>query len=103
MPGNTKIKRPRSDGRCVHCCGIATTKDHVFPDSWYPESTPKTVQRWTVPSCKPCNRDLCKTEREVFVRLGLCVNPEKLAATGISKRVIRSMGIGAKDIDEDEK
>lgn len=97
------IKRPKSDGRCVHCRGVASTKDHVFPDSWYPESTPKKVQRWTVPSCGPCNRDLGLKEKEVFVRLGLCVNPEKVAATGISKRIIRSFGIGAQGLDEDEK
>jgi hypothetical protein len=102
MPSNTTIKRPRSDGRCVHCRNVATTKDHVFPDSWYPESTPETVQHWTAPSCEPCNRDLGFAEKEVFVRLGLCVNPQKVAATGISKRVIRSLGIGAEGLDEDE-
>jgi hypothetical protein len=41
-------------------------------------------------------------EKEVFVRLGLCVNPQKVAATGISKRVIRSFGIHAEGLDEDE-
>jgi len=96
------IKRPRSDGRCVHCRGVASTKDHVFPDSWYPESTPGNVQRWTVPCCTNCNCDLGLIEKEVFVRLGLCVNPEKVAATGISKRVVRSFGIGAEGLDEDE-
>jgi hypothetical protein len=96
------IKRPKSDGRCVHCRDQASTKDHVFPDSWYPDSTPEKVQRWTVPCCVKCNRDLGLVEKEVFVRLGLCVNPEKVAATGISKRVIRSFGIGAEALDEDE-
>jgi hypothetical protein len=99
---SSSVKRPRSDGRCVHCRGVASTKDHVFPDSWYPESTPGNVQRWTVPCCEKCNRDLGLIEKEVFVRLGLCINPEKVAATGISKRVIRSFGIGAQDLDEDE-
>src|ERR1700694_4986341 len=105
MPNSNTIRRPKSDGRCVHCREFHAdmTKDHVFPDSWYPESTPKTVQRWTVPSCGRCNRELGHVEKEVFVRLGLCVNPQKVAATGISKRVIRSLGIGAEDIDEDEK
>jgi hypothetical protein len=105
MASNTTIKRPRSDGRCVHCGKTheKLTKDHVFPDSWYPQSTPGTVQRWTVPSCLPCNRDLGLVEKEVFVRLGLCVNPKKVAATGISKRVILSLGIGAEGLDDDEK
>ena len=105
MASNTKIKRPKSDGRCVHCGKNPEklTKDHVFPDSWYPESTPGTVQHWTVPACLPCNGELGLVEKEVFVRLGLCVNPQKVAATGISKRVIRSLGIRAEGLDEDEK
>jgi hypothetical protein len=105
MVNNTTIKRPKSDGRCVHCreTPVKLRKDHVFPDSWYPESTPGTVQRWTVPTCSRCNCQLGLVEKEVFVRLGLCVNPEKVAATGISKRVIRSLGIGAEGLDEDEK
>lgn len=61
------------------------------------------MQRWTAPSCLGCNGRLGLLEKEVFVRLGLCVNPEKVAATGISKRVIRSLGIGADSLDEDEK
>ena len=105
MASNTTIKRPKSDGRCVHCGKTheKLTKDHVFPDSWYPESTPGTVQRWTAPACLLCNGELGPVEKEVFVRLGLCVNPEKVAATGISKRVLRSLGIGAEGLDEDEK
>jgi hypothetical protein len=104
MASNT-IKRPKSDRRCVHCGRIheKLTKDHVFPDSWYPESTPETVQHWTVPACLPCNGELGTVEKEVFVRLGLCVNPRKVAATGISNRVIRSLGICAEGLDEDEK
>jgi hypothetical protein len=107
MDGN-KIRRPRSDGRCVHCRRhlddeTGTTKDHVFPDSWYPDSTPSTVQRWTVPACLRCNNELGLTEKEVFVRLGLCVNPQKVAATGVSKKIILSFGIGAVGIDEEEK
>src|SRR5271168_4263898 len=99
------IRRPRFGSRCVHCgkSSAELTKDHVFSDSWYPDSTPSTVQRWTVPSCRTCNGDLGLVEKEVFVRLGLCVNPTKVAATGISKRIIRSFGIDAEGIDEDEK
>jgi hypothetical protein len=105
MKESSKPRRPKSDGRCIHCRRllVARTKDHVFPDSWYPGSTPKTVQRWTVPSCRRCNGELGLTEKEVFVRLALCVNPQKLGAAGISKTAIRSMGIGEREIDEDEK
>ena len=103
MAGSPKLKRPKNDGRCVHCLEQATTKDHVFPDSWYPESTPTTVQRWTVPCCVRCNGELGQAETEVFVRLALCVNPQKIAASGLSQRAIRSMGIRARELGENEK
>lgn len=90
-------KRPKSDGRCIHCRRLLAerTKDHVFPDSWYPASTPTTVQRWTVPSCRVCNGNSGELESEVFVPLALCINPRKIAAAGLSKKALRALGIGA--------
>lgn len=104
MAESSAIRRPPSDKRCVHCGQTCDklTRDHVFPDAWYPESTPESVQRWTVPACFTCNNRLSLIEKEVFVRLGLCVNPQKVAATGISRRVIRSFGIGTEGLEEDE-
>ena len=57
VQGQATIKRPKSDGRCIHCREtlVETTRDHVFPSSWYPETTPDEVQRWTAPSCERCN------------------------------------------------
>src|SRR5580698_10012057 len=91
------LQRPKSDGRCVHCRLKLQkkTKDHVFPDSWYPASTPGNVQRWTVPSCRQCNKDLGALENEVFVPLAMCIDPRKIAAAGISKRALGSLGVGA--------
>jgi hypothetical protein len=70
MAGNTTIKRPKSDGRRVHCGenDVELTKDRVFSDSWYPESTPGTVQRWTASACLRCNGELGLVEKEVFAR-----------------------------------
>lgn len=83
---------------------VKKTKDHVFPDSWYPESTPASVQRWTVPSCEACNGKFGAMEKEVFVRLALCIDPRKAAAAGISKKALRSFGVGADAaLDEEEK
>ena len=99
-----KKLRPRA--RCVHCLAEldSETKDHVFPTSWYPDSTPADVQRWTVPSCAVCNGALGKLEKELFVRLALCVDPRKAEASGMSKKALRSLGIGvADDLDEKEK
>src|SRR6266478_2639091 len=99
-------KRPKSDGRCVHCRRALAkrTKDHAFPDSWYPASTPTKVQRWTVPSCPKCNHDFGEMENEVFVPLALCVDPRKIAAAGMSQKALRALGIGAnRKLDEKEK
>jgi hypothetical protein len=105
MPGNPKLRRPKSDGRCIHCRQVLVkkTKDHVFPDSWYPQSTPAKVQRWTVPSCGDCNHKYGEMENEVFIPLALCVDPRKIAAAGLSKKALRSLGIGAGELGEDEK
>jgi len=94
-----------SDMNCVHCLRAlkSKTKDHVFPASWYPDTTPADLQRWTVPSCQKCNGDLGKLEKEMFVRLALCADPRKAEASGMSKKALRALGIGVADLDEKEK
>jgi hypothetical protein len=92
-------------GRCVHCLRVtdSITADHVFPSSWYPDTTPATVQRWTVPCCFECNRELGKLERDLLVRLVLCVNPKSEAASGLASKALRSLGIDASRLSEREK
>jgi len=99
------LKRPKSDGRCIHCRTPLTkpTKDHVFPSSWYPDSTPRNVQRWTVPSCERCNRDFGALEEQLLVTLSLCVDPRKQAASGVSKKALRAFGIGVSGLNEKER
>ncbi len=98
-------RRPKSDGRCVHCREglVDKTKDHVFPGSWYPDSTGPEVQRWTVPSCRRCNEEFGEKEKELFVRLALCIDPRKHAAAGISTQASRSFGAGVIGLDPKEK
>src|ERR1017187_7166227 len=85
--------------RCVHCLQMfeGTTKDHAFPASWYPDTTPEQVQRWTVPSCQACNNRLSKVERELLIRMGLCVDPTQWEARGISTKALRSLGVGVEE------
>jgi hypothetical protein len=41
---------------CIYCgAAEGVQAEHVFPSSWYPDSTPLTCQRLTVPSCPTCN------------------------------------------------
>ena len=84
------VKRPKSDGRCIHCRErmVKPTKDHVFPDSWYPMSTSSKVQRWTAPSCGRCNHEFGEMEKELFVRLALC---DRLRVLQVSS-VVRLVG-----------
>jgi hypothetical protein len=82
--------------RCIHCGKPVdeTTKDHVFPASWYPETTPEDTQRWTAPSCGECNNSLGSIEKKVFNRLILCVDPQKTGAAGLYAKLKRSLGMG---------
>lgn len=94
-----------SKGRCVHCLRFTDdiTDDHVFPDSWYPENTPTTVQRWTVPCCRPCNKNLGMLESDLLVRLALCLDPKSEATKGISEKALRSLGIDAGELAPKER
>ncbi len=82
--------------RCVHCLKKLddVSRDHVFPKSWYPDNTPANVQRPTVPTCFRCNNNLGKLEKELFLRLAMCVDPQKAQASGINRKMLDSFGIG---------
>src|SRR5271155_3734122 len=92
--------------RCVHChepLKKKRTKDHVFPRSWYPRTTPANVQRWTVPSCGSCNGKFGEMEKELFIRLVLCVGPVKAEASGLSRAALESLGVGVPGLSLTEK
>lgn len=91
--------------RCVHCLKETKkpTSDHVFPSSWYPNTTSNKIQRWTVPSCSNCNNILGKQEKELFLRLALTTDPSKIEASGIAERAFNSLGIRAKNINNKEQ
>lgn len=98
-------RTPTNSGRCVHCLSQtdSLTADHVFPSSWYPDTTPPTVQRWTVPCCSVCNLELGRLEKDLLIRLVLCVNPKSEAASGLASRALRSLGIDVDHLSERER
>lgn len=54
----------RKKGNCIFCLSRpATEKEHVFPRSWYPSTTPPSVQYVTAPVC-----DVCADEFEIAER-----------------------------------
>jgi hypothetical protein len=75
---------------CIHCLAApAEEKDHVLPRSWYPDGTPPTIQRLTVPSCKPCGARLKKAEEQTALGL-MCArgfDKDHIAALGVYDRV----------------
>lgn len=84
-------KKPLS-GKCVYCHAESDdrTWDHVFPLSWYPDTTHKDIEKWKVPVCRKCNHELGKIENALLQRLGLCIDPKKLASLGIADKAIRA-------------
>ena len=88
---------------CVHCLKNldkdTKSKDHVFPSSWYTDDTPSNIQRWTVPSCADCNNSFGKLEKDLFVRLAMCIDPKQAKAVGINKKLMRTFGIGPDTTD----
>lgn len=80
-------------GRCIHCLQWkpVVTRDHVFPASWYPESTSADIPRWTVPACKRCNERYGELERDLFLRLAACLDTEDPEFGNLAKRALRSL------------
>jgi 5-methylcytosine-specific restriction endonuclease McrA len=95
----------QKQGRCVHCLRLsdAITADHVPSRSWYPDTTPETVQRWTVPACPECNNHLGQLEKDLLIRLALCIDPHSPAASGIAAAALRALGIDAEELSEKER
>lgn len=81
------------EARCVHC--LKTTVDwnweHIFPESWYPESTPPNLEKWQVPSCKECNTKYGEIESDLMIRVGLCLDPTDSRCAGIPQKAIRAV------------
>lgn len=85
-------KRP-PDGKCVHCLRdhVPRTWDHVFPESWYPNSTPANLYKWQIPACRECNKAYGEMEQDLLIRIGLCIDPDQPGAAGVTEKVLRSL------------
>jgi hypothetical protein len=92
-------------GNCIHCLEtfVKLTSDHVFPVAWYPDVTPKNLEKWQAPSCKNCNEEHGRNEEELLYRLGLCVNPSEASASGISQRVLRALDPAYAKVEKDRR
>jgi len=77
----------------VHCLVPLTrpTSDHVFPKSWYPDTTPDNLGKWRIPSCPRCNADYGKLENYLLIRIGLCLDPDDPRSLGIVEKALRAI------------
>lgn len=87
------MARPPKPGKCVHCLRHPVDRnwDHVFPQSWYPDTTPPNLAKWQIPSCLRCNRELGAIENEFFIRVALCLSPIDPASKSIVQKALRAM------------
>ena len=85
-------KRP-SPGRCVYCLEHFDdlTWDHVFPNAWYPNTTPPNIEKWKAPSCAPCNAKLGQIEESFLLKLSLCLDRTDPSTVGVVERAIRAI------------
>jgi hypothetical protein len=85
-------RRP-DPGKCIHCLSdpVERNWDHVFPLSWYPDSTPPDLEKWQVLSRLPCNSAYGKLENDFLSRVGLCLDPNDPASRSIVQTALRSM------------
>lgn len=81
--------------QCVYCLDnfprAQITDDHIIAGSWYPDTTPSTVQRWTAPACQKCNNHFSPIERYVHARLAACVDATHPAAAGMWEKAKHSI------------
>lgn len=82
---------------CVYCLSKLNknnkTKDHIFPNSWFPPNTPSKLNRLTVPCCNICNLKYQIIEDDLFIRWGIGINPYDDSVKGISKKAINNINI----------
>lgn len=92
-------------GKCIHCLidYDELTSDHVFPDAWYPDSTPPNIEKWQAPSCPKCNSNHGKNENDLLQLIGLCLNPSEIKACGISKKALRAINPGRNHKDSQHR
>jgi hypothetical protein len=92
-------------GRCVHCLSenVPRTWDHIFPRSWYPDTTPANLYKWQAPACFACNNRLGQIEQELLRGLAMCLDPNNPASASVTRSVLRSMQPSATDDDREKQ
>lgn len=76
---------------CIHCLKYFEnlTRDHIFPESWYPDSTPQNQEKWVAPACLNCNNKLGRIEEDVYKKIAPTMSYKDVASAGISEKAMR--------------
>ena len=92
-------------GKCIHCLQEVAERssDHLFPVSWYPDATPADLEKWQVPSCTPCNHSYGRMESDLLSRIGLCLDPDHPASSGLVAKALRSLKPDAAHNERDRR
>jgi hypothetical protein len=87
------MARKQKVGKCVHCLKdpVELTRDHVFPQAWYPDATPKNLEKWQIPSCVACNNRYSKIEGDLLNRVALSLDTKHPASAGLVDAALRAM------------
>lgn len=81
----------RKKGNCIFCLTRpATENEHVLPKSWYPSTTPATVQFLTVPVCGICADEFEAAERAFKNRILFGLSPSNPDAASAIEAFQRS-------------
>ena len=80
-------------GRCVHCVAADDhlTWDHVFPESWYPKTTPPNLEKWKIPACLKCNHEYGLLEDDLLTTFALCLDPDHPDTADVVARGLRAI------------
>jgi hypothetical protein len=80
-------------GKCFHCGKDVPerTWDHIFPQGWYPDNSPENVEKWKMPSCRPCNAEYGRIEDELGIIIPLCLGPDAPNARGMYEKALRAL------------
>lgn len=99
------MARKPGPGQCVHCLSEVSKRnwDHVFPVSWYPDSTPQNLEKWKIPTCKPCNDAYGRIEEDLGQILSLCIEPNNIEFKGVYQRMLRAFDPSHGRNDKDKK
>jgi hypothetical protein len=98
-------KNKSKPGKCVHCLKTFEhlTRDHVFPEAWYPATTKPNQDKWQVPSCQDCNNKYGSLENDLLTRLSFCLDPSNPAFTEICKKGMRAIEPNCAKNEKDRK